>query len=125
LYRWDLKYNDPSASQSLNVFTDSSSIKQPKQYVFDKLMQHFIIGGEIYIGKPIGLSFAYNHMNRQAHAFDNKKSLAGFSFGLGIHIKQFDVSYGLQVFAKNFFAHHITLNVATGSFVKKKASPKV
>lgn len=121
LFRWNIRYDDPSDDQNTTVFGDSSEIKKPKKYIFDKIARHFIIGTEITIKKVVRLNFAYNHMHRAEHAFDNKKSLAGFSFGLGIRVKQFDLSYGLQVFSKGFTSQHFTLNVNFAKFIKRKS----
>ena len=121
LFRWNIRYDDPRVSQNTTVFGDSSEIKNPKRYIFDKIARHFIIGTEITIKKVVRINFAYNHMHRGEHAFENKKSLAGFSFGLGVHVKQFDVSYGIQVFAKGFTSHHFSLNIAFDKFIKKKS----
>ena len=121
LFRWNIRYDDPRDDQNTTIFGDSSEIVKPKKYIFDKIARHFIIGTEITIKKTVRINFAYNHMHRAEHAFENKKSLAGFSFGLGIHVKQFDISYGIQVFAKGFTANHFTVNVDFSKFVKRKS----
>lgn len=117
LFRWNIRYDDPNAEVDNSILLDSSQTK-PKSYVFDKIARHFIIGGEFYLGKPVRLSFAYNHMHRMEHAFENRKSLAGFSFGAGLNIKQFDVSYGMQFFARGFIGHHIQITINTAGFKK-------
>ncbi len=119
LFRWNIRYDDPRIVDNTTVFGDSSEIKKPKKYIFDKIARHFIIGTEISIKKVVRINFAYNHMNRAEHAFENKKSLAGFSFGLGVHVKQIDVSYGIQVFAKGYTSHHFSVNIDFGKFIKK------
>lgn len=120
LFRWNIRYDDPRDNESTSVFGDSSEIK-PKKYIFDKIARHFIIGTEISIKKIVRINFAYNHMHRAEHAFENKRSLAGFSFGLGVHVKQFDVSYGIQVFAKGFTSNHFSVNIDFAKFIKKKS----
>lgn len=119
LFRWNIRYDDPRVADNTGLFVDSSQIEKPKKYIFDKIARHFIIGTEVVIKKVVRINFAYNHMHRAEHAFENKKSLAGFSFGLGTHIRQFDFSYGMQVFSKGFTSHHLTLQVDFSKFVKR------
>ncbi len=120
LFRWNIRYDDPNDVQTTSLFTDSTQTPKVKKHTFDKVARHFIIGTEVSIAKVLRINVAYNQMNRGEHAFENKRSLAGFSFGLGLHIKQFDFSYGMQVFAKGFTAHHFTLNIDIGKLMKKK-----
>ena len=120
MFRWNIRYDDPNDVETSTLFTDSTQVQKVKKNTFDKIARHFIIGTEVTIAKVLRFNFAFNPMHRGEHAFQNKKSLAGFSFGLGLHIKQFDFSYGIQVFAKGFSAHHFTLNIDFGSLMKKK-----
>jgi hypothetical protein len=120
LFRWNIRYDDPNNIETSTLFADTTQVQKVKKHTFDKIARHFIIGTEVTIAKVLRFNFAFNPMHRGEHAFQNKKSLAGFSFGLGLHIKQFDFSYGVQVFAKGFTAHHFTLNIDFGALMKKK-----
>ncbi len=122
LYRWNIRYNNPADDASTQLFTDSS--QKPKTYIADNLMSHIIIGVELNIKKVVRLEVAYNHERQQELALSTKISVPGISFGLGIHIRQFDFSYGFQPMAQGQTLNYFTLAVNTAGFVKRKAPPK-
>lgn len=90
LNKWDIVYpRDNTGNVILNSNSNNISFT-------DKLFAHFIFGGEIEAGKPVRIRFGYNHLIRQSLAVGDKKGLAGFSGGFGLHIKQFSVDYAIQ-----------------------------
>ena len=122
LYRWNIRYNNPADNAQSQLFVDSS--QKPKTYVVDNLFSHIIIGVEFNIKKVVRLEVAYNHERQQEMALTTKRSLPGISFGLGIHIRQFDFSYGFQPMPQGATLNYFTLAVNTAGFVKRKTVPK-
>jgi len=123
LYRWNIRYNNPADNTQSQLFVDSSQLK-PKSYIVDNLFSHIIIGVEFNIKKVVRLEIAYNHERQQELALTTKQSVPGLSFGLGIHIRQFDFSYGFQPMPQGTSLNYFTLSVNTAGFVKKKTVPK-
>lgn len=54
---------------------------------------HFVVGGELTLGKNIVLRSAFNYGQRYAMNVPEDRTLVGFSAGLGVKIKMFEISY--------------------------------
>ena len=122
LYRWNIRYNNPADNTQSQLFVDSS--QKPKTYIVDNLFSHIIIGVEFNIKKVVRLEVAYNNERQQEMALTTKRSIPGISFGLGIHIRQFDFSYAFQPMPQGTTLNYFTLSVNTAGFVKRKTVPK-
>ncbi|NNC93954.1 MAG: type IX secretion system protein PorQ [Chitinophagales bacterium] len=118
LYRWDIAYYDPASASSGSQFGFEEDTNEPG--FADKLFRHVIVGGELYFGKAVRVGFGYNHLRRQELKLTTKTGLAGYSFGLGINIKQFQINYALGKYHPATGAHHFTLNTNLGSFIRSK-----
>ena len=123
LYTWDIRNDNPADNVQSTLFVDSSQLK-PKQHIVDKLFSHIIIGAEINIKKVVRLDIAYNHLRQDQMRLTTKVGLPGISLGFGLHIRQFDFSYGFQPMAEGATLNYFTLSVNTGGFVKRKTVPK-
>lgn len=119
---WDIRYDNPADNQEQNLFVDSADIK-PRKYIADKIFRHVILGVEFNIKKIVRLNVAYNHWRQQELRLTTRRGVPGLSFGLGLHIKQFDFTYGFQPMAQGQTLNHFTLSVNTAGFVKKKTLP--
>lgn len=119
LYRWNIRYDNPADRQQDNLFADSSETK-PKKYIADNLFRHIIIGVEFNIKKIVRFDIAYNHQRQQELKLTTRRGVPGISLGLGLHIRQFDFTYGFQPLAQGQTMHQFTLSVNTGGFIKKK-----
>jgi hypothetical protein len=124
LYTWNIRYDNPADDVQNNLFVDSSQISKPKQYIADKLFRHVIFGVEINIKKIVRLEVAYNHLRQEELALTTRLGAPGLSFGIGIHIRQFDFSYALQPMAQGQTLNYFTLSVNTAGFVKHKTVTK-
>ena len=123
LYRWNIRYNNPADNAQSQLFVDSSQLKA-KSYVADNLFRHLIVGVEFNIKKVVRLEVAYNHERQQELQLTTKRTVPGLSFGLGIHIRQFDFSYGFEPLAQGQTLNYFTLSVNTAGFVKRKTVHK-
>lgn len=120
LHRWDIRYNNPTDEKNDNLFGEEAN-ETPKKYIGDKLFRHVILGIEFNIKKIVRLNIAYNHLRQQELRLTTRRGVPGLSFGLGLHIKQFDFSYGLMPMAQGSTQNQLTLSVNTAGFVKKKS----
>lgn len=75
---------------------------------------HLVIGGELYLGKNIVLRTAFNYGQRYAMDVPKERTLVGFSAGLAVKIKMFEISYARSrnsiVMAPNYFTITMDLN---------------
>ncbi len=119
LTNWNLRYANPADDVNQNLFQDSATTKK-KSYAGDEFFRHVVIGVEANIKKIVYIDFAYNHQNRMEYKQETRRGLAGFSMGLGVHVKQIMFHFGLQAKPLKQTMAQFTLNVNTAGFVKKK-----
>lgn len=115
LQKWDLTYEDPNnPSVKTDPFT-GEELKQNKIAVFgDKLMRHVVLGGEFLLTKNFNIRLGYNYQRRKELSVETKPGMIGFSFGFGVKISKFNLSYGLAKYhlagASNLFSITTNLN---------------
>ena len=75
---------------------------------------HLVIGGELYLGKNIVLRTAFNYGQRYAMDVPTARTLVGFSAGLAVKIKMFEISYARSrnsiVMSPNYLTITMDLN---------------
>jgi len=93
IQRYKLTYDLPDQSNTDN--TDNTTTSQSNFGKFtDNLFRHIIAGVEFLPGKTIFFALAYNYQRRQELALADSPGSVGFSFGFGIRLKRFSISYG-------------------------------
>ncbi|HTL82649.1 MAG TPA: type IX secretion system protein PorQ [Bacteroidia bacterium] len=94
LQKWDLTYTDPNNPPQLVDPLTGDSIKTSKFRSFnDKLGRHIVVGGELLIGKAVSLRFGYNYDRRKELMLSTRHGATGFTFGAGVRIYKFNISY--------------------------------
>lgn len=120
LQTWDLTYLDPNNPLATTDPLTGETIKQNKTKIWgDKLMRHIVLGGELLLTKNFNLRIGYNYQRRKELMVDTKPGLVGFSFGFGIKISKFHLSYGRAAYHLAGPSNHFTLSVNFSEFVKK------
>jgi len=122
LTAWNIRYDDPSLRQTDAFISDTTA--KDKNYFADKLMRHFVIGSEIYLGKVLRVNLGYNHLRRKEMGFEARNSLSGFSFGLQLALRKWGVSYAYSLYNVAAQSNHFSLYLNTGEFFPKKANAK-
>lgn len=125
LTRWNILYDDPDLVTNNNsLFGDTVEDNKKAAQFFDNFARHLIIGGELYLGKAMWINFAYNHQRRAELAPSARAGLAGFSFGLGINVKQFTFSLGRARYHAKQASTHISIGINIHQLQKKNRPPK-
>jgi hypothetical protein len=121
LQKWDLTYIDPNNPPELVDPLTGDSIHISKFKTFgDKFGRHLVVGGELLIGKAVSLRFGYNYMRRKELIVDGKHGGDGFSFGCGIHIYKFNISYAHAAYHLAGGTNTFTLTTSISDFYTKK-----
>ncbi|MGB3799032.1 MAG: type IX secretion system protein PorQ [Lewinella sp.] len=99
LDRWNVLYDNPEAADDFNIIiNDEQTGNAPGAgaVFFDNLARHFVLNGELLIGKQRNLSLriGYNHGLRRELRLVDFRSGAGYSFGFGWRTRRFRLSYG-------------------------------
>lgn len=124
IHRWGIVYDDPNNQSNQTLFTDgqqqqdNSAIK-----VVDDIFRHFIFNVEFLFGKKgkpevFRIQAGYNHQRRGELVSSGVSDIAGFSFGAGIRIKQFQIDYGFGGYHFAGAAHHFGLSVNLDEILK-------
>jgi hypothetical protein len=121
LEKWDLRYTTTADRDKVeDPLTGTSSQKQGFDLAFDKIMRHMVIGTEIKLGKNISVRAGYNYRRRQELKIDTRPGMVGFSWGIGVKISKFKISYGHPVYhlagGGNYFSLSMNLDELSKKF---------
>lgn len=112
----NIRYEDPNAQPTTNLFNDTTQTTKEKKYIADKIARHLIFGTEFYLGKTLRLRVAYNHQRRAEMAVPTKRALTGFSFGMGMRIYRFNMDYGFGLYHLGGVSHMIGISTRVSEF---------
>ncbi len=113
LQRWDLRFDQIEETSS---FTDEETTENKTGIaeIADEAMRHIVIGAELRPFKILRLRAGYNYLLRKEMVIDAKPGTVGWTWGLGIKVYQFEVSYARKAQylgpSYNFFTVTTNLN---------------
>ncbi|HRG22002.1 MAG TPA: type IX secretion system protein PorQ [Saprospiraceae bacterium] len=123
LQQWDVRYDDPSAVEETDLFGE---VKKESAFAAaaDNFFRHFMFNMELSLGKTEGFKIraAYNHQRRQELNLSTFRSMAGFSLGFGLKIKQIGIDYGLGYYHLAGATNHLSLVTNLDRFKRKSGS---
>jgi hypothetical protein len=120
LEKWDVRYESPvNPKGGIDPVTGEPNEISGIDEFADNLMRHIIFGGEVTIAKIISLQGSYNYQRRQEMKVPGKSATVGFSWGIGIHVKQFQFSYARSAYHLAGSPNFITVMVDMDGFAKK------
>lgn len=114
LYEWNIRYRDSNVTET--DFTGQIIEENRYKAFADNLFRHFVFSGEFLFGRRglFNLRFGYNHLRRQELKVSTFRSLGGFSFGFGMHIKRFQLDYGLGFYHLEGATNHLGVTMTLG-----------
>jgi len=121
LQKPNLRYEDPGTlGPTVDPLTGDTT--KQKKYIGDKIMRHFIFGGEFAPGKRkiFSLMVGYNYMRRQELKVESKPGTMGFSFGVGLRILKFRISYARAAYHLAGASNHISISTNLSDFHRKE-----
>jgi hypothetical protein len=118
LEKWDLTYTDPSLADETDPLTGEP--KKPDQISFgNKLLRHVIISNEILISRNFHLRMAYNFQRRNEMKVETRPAMVGISFGLGIKVSKFYLSYGRSIYHLAGGTNSLAISTYLGDYKHK------
>ena len=122
LQQWDLSYPDNLTVKNSFTNSDSDSIKKNSNFrkFGDNFLRHLIIGNEFIITKNFNLRLAFDFRKQKEFKLTDRSTVAGLSFGFGLRIAKFHVSYGFTKYHAAGNSNHFTVSTNLSSFQKKK-----
>ena len=118
LQRWDLTYEDPNAQVQVDPTT--GEVVKKKVTTGTKILLHTVPSAEILLSKNFMLRVAYNFRTRRELSMADKTGAVGLSFGVGLRVSKFHISYGFSQLHLAGISNTLTLAVRFADFKKKE-----
>jgi hypothetical protein len=113
LHYWEMAYDSP-LDENTSVIGEETPKKSGFESITDEAIRHLNVGVEIVPGKNFYLRAGYNFQRLKEMAIKDKFGMVGFSFGAGIRIYKFHISYSRAIYhvagASNTFSISSNLN---------------
>ncbi len=120
LQKPDMRYRDPSKSQDeLDPITGEPLPENKWEMLGDNIMRHLIFGVEFTPLENFYLRAGYNYQRRQELKISTRTAMVGFSWGFGIRISKFHLSYGRASYHLAGASNHFSLSTDISSFSRK------
>jgi len=121
LQKWNLRYEVPQKITTISFAEETDSNKgEVLTNVLDNSFRHLIIGVEIIPLKSFYASISYNHQRRQEMKNLDKGGFTGFSWGFGIKLKKFGISFGRATYHLAGASNHFSIYADISKMGKKK-----
>jgi len=113
----DLGYNDPNELGDVDPLTGEPNRKEIS--ALNNIARHFIVGAEILLTKNFHIRGAYNFQRRSELRIPGRPGTTGFSFGVGLKVSKFVISYGRGNYHLGAAANHVSISTNLSEFSKK------
>lgn len=111
LQEFDLTYENGVNNTNINY---NSNYTDPE--FKDKAVRHLIVGVEFVPTKNFYIAGGYNFMRRHELRVEEKPSNVGFSWGFGVKIYKFHVSYGSARYHLSSTSNHFSITTNLSAF---------
>jgi hypothetical protein len=118
LNKWDLTYEKPVEESELDQLGVTEDSESTIDRIADQFMRHVIIGAEFMPINNLYIRAGYNYRRRQEMLIESKTSTIGFSFGFGVKISKFYLSYGRATYHLAGASDHFSISTNLDSFRK-------
>lgn len=112
LNKWDLRENDPlNPRDRIDPFTGEITRENSFKAFLDNSFRHLEFGLDFQPSKLFNIALGYSWKQSREMYLNDALSLAGFSYGFGINIKKFSLSFARNEYHKFGSPNHLTLIV--------------
>jgi len=115
--KYELGYEDPNDLGDVDPLTGEP--QQEEISFFNNLARHFIVGAEILLTKNFHIRGAYNFQRRYELLVPGRTATTGFSFGVGLKVSKFVISYGRGNYHLSAAANHLSISTNLSEFNRK------
>jgi hypothetical protein len=119
LQNWNLSYTDPNLVGKKDPLTGEPIVVEQPSFA-NELLRHMIFSGELIIEDAFRFEIAYNFRRQQELKVTDSPGISGLSFGLGISIKSFTLSYSLASYTQGGTSNQFTLALRFNEMKKEK-----
>ena len=119
IQKWDLSYDDPLDLEGNYDPMTGQMVEKSKVDKFAKnLFCHMVFAGELALVKNLNLRVGYNYGMRQDLKTPTSKGIVGFSYGIGIKVYKFNISYSRSEMHIHGSPNFLTITTNLDSFIK-------
>jgi hypothetical protein len=117
LQKWDLSYTDPADIGRIDPLT-GDEIPVEEKNVAEKILLHVHGGMEFLLGENFHLRLGYDFRRRSELSINDIPGGSGISWGLGLKISKFRLSYGRVIYNQSGASNHLGVAVRFSDFRK-------
>lgn len=117
LQKWDLNYDDPFAQVDMTTGTRQKRGKAAD--FFDNLARHVVVGVEATLFKGFYARAGYNYDRGKNMSTTGKPGAVGFSWGLGLRLYKFNISYARSAYHLVGSPNYLSLCIDIDAIQKK------
>jgi hypothetical protein len=115
----DLTYKKPDNQQKIDPITGQPIADGALSVFSDKVLRHMIFGMEFIPIKAFYFRAGLNYERRKELMIDARPGMVGFSWGFGLNISKFHLSYGRATYHLAGASNHFSININLSEFIRK------
>lgn len=121
LEKWDLTYKTEAdlEEEEINLIASEQQGESKFDVFFDRFMRHLAVGSTVSLGKNLEFRLGYNYRRRQELRIESKPGMVGFSWGIGLNLTKFRISYGRGIYHLAGATNHFSFSMNLDEFSKK------
>lgn len=105
LHQFNIRYSDSTLDGAVEASGNFG----------DKLFRHVVLAAQVFVEERVELSIGYNYLRRkELNIGSSGNGLNGFSVGLGIHARKFQLRYARSWIQQNQSFNQVGLNLQLG-----------
>lgn len=124
LNKWNLKYDVPSKITQISFANEENETGNDISDILDNAFRHAIIAVDFIPLKSFYATLGYNHQRRQEMKLFDKAGFTGFSWGFGLLMKKFGISFGRATYHLAGASNHFSVYLDVNNFKEKKSIEK-
>jgi len=118
LQQWDLRYDNPNENTQSSILSDDDEEDDKREYAFlENLGRHLIGNLEFLVSENFNVRIGYNYLRRRELRVDEKLGTVGFSWGIGMRVSKFHISYGRSAFHQAGATNTFSVSTRLSDFV--------
>jgi len=125
LQQFDLTYQTEETVLDYDPLTGEPVEENKIEQFGDRMMRHVIFGVEFIPFESFMFRAGYNYQRRMELKLDTRAAMVGFSWGFGLKIYKFHLSYGRARYHLAGASNHFSLSTNLSSFYSRKQASGV
>ncbi|MBN1183964.1 MAG: type IX secretion system protein PorQ [Bacteroidales bacterium] len=116
----DMTYELEEEDESTDFFGQNTKEQTKLEKVGDGFMRHMIVGVEFLPFQGFSLRAGYNYQRRKELQVEDRLAMVGFSWGVGIKLNRFQLSYGKASYHLAGATNHFSVSTNFSDFKRKQ-----